>query len=234
MIAYACEWLRHTLMWYGTSSHSFDLGIAARNQVMGVCGSGKTTFGEALAPELGLPFYDADNFHPLANVQKMSQGNPLSDDDRLPWLKILAVNIEAWAREGGAVLACSALKQGYREILGSQVAGNLVILYLDIPREVLLQRLAARQGHFMPSSLLDSQMSALQLPGSDERALAVFHLQPTVTGHQWRLLKGESHLLPVHLSDSAGSSSELSASCSLDPPTTRPNPAVLSTSISRM
>ncbi len=130
--------------------------------VMGVTGCGKSTIGEMLASSLGIPFYDGDDFHPEANVTKMSQGTPLTDQDRLPWLKILCDNIGQWNKSTGAVLACSALKQQYRAILSR---GNAVqFLYLKASQDLIKKRLQQRTDHFMPSSLIKSQFEALEAP----------------------------------------------------------------------
>jgi 6-phosphogluconate dehydrogenase len=130
--------------------------------VMGVAGSGKTTIGEALAQELGLPFYDADNFHPQSNIDKMRQGTALTDDDRHPWLTELAAWIRRWDCDQGAVLACSALKEQYRQIL--QSVRDITWVYLEANRETILKRLQSRSGHFMPAALLESQFAALEEP----------------------------------------------------------------------
>jgi len=131
--------------------------------VMGVCGSGKSTVGQALARRLGVAFHDADDFHPRANIDKMAAGNPLNDDDRRPWLEAMALAMSGWEDKGGAVLACSALKQSYRDLL-ARGAGDVRFVYLWGTREVLLQRLGARGGHFMKPAMLDSQLSALEEP----------------------------------------------------------------------
>lgn len=132
--------------------------------VMGVAGCGKSTIGEKLADHLQLPFYDADDFHPKENVIKMNQGIPLNDDDRLPWLKELGSNIIQWEKNGGAVLACSALKEKYRQILESIPSHQVQWIYLEGSKELILQRLKQRNNHYMPASLLDSQFEALEKP----------------------------------------------------------------------
>lgn len=134
---------------------------------MGVSGCGKTTIGTLLANKLSLPFYDADNFHPQSNVDKMRSGNPLDDDDRAPWLNNLAKCIGEWNQTGGAVLACSALKNSYREVLKRNPAGfdNLIMfIYLKGSKENIHQRLKDREGHYMPPELLDSQFHDLEEP----------------------------------------------------------------------
>lgn len=132
--------------------------------VMGVSGCGKSTIGSNLAKALDIPFYDADDFHPVENVNKMANGTPLTDDDRLPWLRLLADNIQQWENSGGAVLACSALKQSYREILKSTTENCVKFIYLHGDKSVLQARLSSRESHFMPESLLDSQLQTLERP----------------------------------------------------------------------
>ena len=138
--------------------------------VMGVSGSGKSTIGAKLAQALGLPFGDADDFHPPANVQKMSAGTPLTDADRWPWLDALG----AWlaVQKGGGVIACSALKRAYRDRLRLAVPG-LRILHLSGAAEMIAARQAARENHFMPASLMASQFATLEAPGPDEAALVL-------------------------------------------------------------
>ncbi|HYH97776.1 gluconokinase [Hyalangium sp.] len=132
--------------------------------LMGVAGAGKTTIGERLAEALGWQFLEGDDFHPPANVAKMAAGIPLTDEDRAPWLERLRGLItDTLARGEDAVLASSALKQSYRQLLtvdSSQVRW----VYLSAPPEVLASRLARRVGHFMPLSLLDSQLETLEAP----------------------------------------------------------------------
>ena len=131
--------------------------------LMGVCGCGKTTVGRMLADELGWPFLDADDFHPAANVAKMRAGTALTDDDRWPWLDRLAAEMAAInARGAHAVLGCSALKQSYRDRLAR--AGDVRFFYLKGDRATIAPRLAARPGHYMPASLLDSQLATLEEP----------------------------------------------------------------------
>jgi len=131
--------------------------------LMGVCGCGKTTVGRALAAAMGWPFFDADDFHPEANVAKMRAGIALTDDDRRPWLDRLAVEMAAInARGAHAVLACSALRQAYRDRLAR--GGDVRFVHLMGDRATLAPRLAARAGHYMPASLLDSQLATLEEP----------------------------------------------------------------------
>jgi gluconokinase len=135
--------------------------------VMGVCGSGKTTVGCLLARELGYDFLDADDFHPEANVAKMAKAVALTDDDRWPWLDaIIAAMHERAARGCGAVIACSALKQAYRDRLrrGGGASDEVRIVYLKGDAATIAPRIASRSGHYMPASLLASQFAALEEP----------------------------------------------------------------------
>ena len=131
--------------------------------VMGVSGSGKTHIGKLLAKTLSLPFHDADDFHTPGNVQKMEEGIPLTDADRLPWLTLLANNVESWNERGGMVLACSALKESYRELLSHQYTADVQFVYLRGSRELILSRMRDRK-HFFPPHLLDSQFADLEVP----------------------------------------------------------------------
>lgn len=142
--------------------------------VGGVSGSGKTTVGALLAGRLGWEFADADDFHSPANVAKMRSGTPLTDEDRLPWLRSIAAWMDQQIAAGrSSVLACSALKRRYRDILLGSRSGNAVIAYLQVPREELERRLTSRHGHFFPEQLLNSQLADLELPGPDEPAVTV-------------------------------------------------------------
>ncbi|SFQ64634.1 gluconokinase [Hymenobacter arizonensis] len=132
--------------------------------VMGVSGSGKTTVGRRLAQALHLPFHDADDFHSVANVAKMRGGTPLTDDDRTDWLAALAAGLGAWETAGGAVLACSALKERYRAVLQGTVAAPICWVVLHGEKELLAARLQDRPGHYMGAALLDSQLAALEVP----------------------------------------------------------------------
>ena len=133
--------------------------------VMGVSGSGKSTIGRALAGVLGLPFVEGDDYHPRANVDKMAAGQPLDDADRAPWLAALSeVLAKAEADGTGAVLACSALKKRYRDVLKSRLSAKPQVVYLDGSASLLAERLAGRDGHFFPPHLLASQFEALEPP----------------------------------------------------------------------
>ncbi len=137
--------------------------------VMGVSGSGKSTVGAALAGRLGVPFADADTFHPAANLAKMSAGSPLDDDDRYPWLAAVG----QWlADHDGCVMSCSALRRRYRDQLRSHRT-NIEFLHLAGSAELISHRQAGRAAHFMPSSLMLSQFEALEPLEDDERGLTV-------------------------------------------------------------
>lgn len=141
------------------------VGATAPVVVMGVSGSGKSTVGPALARRLGVPFVDADTLHPRTNIVKMTAGEPLSDDDRRPWLDRVGEWL-AGHRDGG-VVSCSALKRDYRDRLRGHCPGT-EFLHLSGAPELLGARLAARSGHFMPAALLRSQFDALEPLGIDE------------------------------------------------------------------
>ncbi len=131
--------------------------------VMGVSGSGKSTVGELLADRMGCGFSDADDFHPAAIVDKMRAGVPLTDDDRWPWLKALRLAIEGWEAAGESrVIACSALKDAYRDILAPR--DDVVFVYLKGDTETIAERLKARKGHYMNPGLLTSQFATLEEP----------------------------------------------------------------------
>ncbi|MDN0196011.1 gluconokinase [Streptomyces sp. S.PNR 29] len=139
--------------------------------VMGVAGTGKTTIGPLLAARLGVPYAEGDDFHPPANIDKMSAGVPLTDEDRWPWLDALG----SWAhgRAGlGGVVSCSALKRSYRDRLRAAAPG-LVFVHLTGDRALIEDRMSHRQGHFMPTALLDSQFATLQPLQADETGVAV-------------------------------------------------------------
>ncbi len=141
--------------------------------VMGVSGAGKTTIGETLAARLGWPYEDADTFHPASNVAKMSAGQPLTDEDRLPWLKAIATEIDRACSAGEhVVIGCSALKRAYRDVL-TQGRTDVRLIYLDGTQSLIADRLSHRKGHFMPPGLLISQFAALEPPTPDERPVTV-------------------------------------------------------------
>jgi gluconokinase len=139
--------------------------------VMGIAGSGKTTVGALLAQTLGVDFVEGDDYHSPENVRRMTSGIPLEDNDRWDWLRAVANRIREASEAGtGLVLTCSALKRSYRDMLRS-AAPELRLVFLEGDRHVIAERLAERPGHFMPASLLDSQLATLEPPQSDEHAL---------------------------------------------------------------
>jgi beta-N-acetylhexosaminidase len=139
--------------------------------VMGVSGCGKTTIGDLVARELGVPFLDGDSLHPLENVAKMAAGTPLTDEDRWPWLATVGTEL-ANAGDGGMVLACSALRRSYRDAIRQQ-APDTIFLHLHGSKDVLSQRLEGRTGHFMPTTLLESQLATLEPLEADEAGFVV-------------------------------------------------------------
>lgn len=141
--------------------------------VMGVAGAGKSTVAAQLATGLGWPFLEGDDLHSPANVEKIRGGRPLSDADRLPWLRAIAASIDGWRGAGqSGVVACSALKRVYRDILIGE-RPNVRLVYLEGSRELIRRRLATRHSHFMPAALLDSQFTALEPPGAEEHPITV-------------------------------------------------------------
>lgn len=143
--------------------------------VMGVTASGKTSVGRAMAERLGFEFCDSDDLHPRANVEKMSRGEPLDDDDRAPWLDRVG---ERLGEVEGIVIACSALKRSYRRRI-LDVAPDAVFVVLHGDRNLLSERMNGRADHFMPTSLLDSQLETLEMPNGDEPAVTV-GVQPSI------------------------------------------------------
>ena len=145
--------------------------IAERIVVMGVSGCGKSTVGQALASALGVPFIEGDELHPPRNVALMASGTPLTDDDRRDWLHAVAAALSR-ATDTGAVAACSALKRSYRDILRGGAPG-LRFVHLVGERAVLEERMRRRSGHYMPASLLQSQLDILEPPTADEAAVTL-------------------------------------------------------------
>jgi carbohydrate kinase (thermoresistant glucokinase family) len=147
------------------------LGSKIRWVIMGVSGCGKSTVGTALAQAVEVPFLEGDRYHPAANVAKMSAGIPLDDEDRAGWLHVLADEIRlARTQDAGLVLSCSALKRRYRDLL-RQADPALRFVHLQGARALIAQRMQARVGHYMPSSLLDSQLSILEPLQAEETGL---------------------------------------------------------------
>ncbi len=139
--------------------------------VMGVAGCGKSTIGEGLAHVIGGQFLDGDAYHPKANIEKMSRGEPLTDEDRWPWLTRFGEEIAA--RSGIVVGGCSSLKKSYRDHITKAAGEPVMFIYLEGSRELIARRMGEREGHFMPTSLLESQFATLEVPGPNECALSV-------------------------------------------------------------
>lgn len=145
--------------------------------VMGVCGAGKTSVGKALADKFGATFIDGDDLHPRANIQKMAEGIPLNDEDRAPWLERIGdVFFSLQRRSLSGVIVCSALKKKYRDQIR---AGNegLVFVHLRGSMDTILERMAARQGHYMKKEMVQSQFDTLELPGADEQDVVTVSIE---------------------------------------------------------
>jgi len=158
-------------VWSAALAHTITRPVIA--VVMGVSGSGKTTVSALLAAALGCQFQEGDDLHPRRNVEKMRGGTPLTDADRLPWLRKIAEEIDTWRARGEfGVLTCSALKRSYRDIIvGSRP--DVVLVYLKGSHDLIRRRMAARHEHFMPVALLDSQFATLEEPTPDEHPITV-------------------------------------------------------------
>lgn len=141
---------------------------------MGVAGCGKSSVGLALSPVLGLPYLDGDDLHSAANVAKMSRGAPLTDDDRAPWLALIGARL----RDADMIIGCSALRRRYRDLIRDAAGAEVGFIHLAGSRAVIEARMAARQGHFMPTSLIDSQFAALEPPEPDEISVTADIDQP--------------------------------------------------------
>jgi gluconokinase len=156
-----------------TSNAQSAASLPTHLVVMGVSGCGKSTIGELLADRLGWPFRDADDLHPAANVAKMSAGVPLDDDDRGPWLAAIRDELSASSDAGqSSVLACSALRRAYRDVLAT-AHGRVRFIHLDLPDDVISARVAARESHFRPASLVSSQFASLERLGVDEDGVVI-------------------------------------------------------------
>lgn len=140
--------------------------------VMGVCGVGKTSVGNTLATRLGARFIEADDYHSDDNRRAMQRGIPLTDEMRLPWLKSLSIAAEEARQTGTVVMACSALKRSYRDLLRANI-GWIQFVFLHGDRDIIAERITQRRDHFMPVSLLDSQIAALDTPTPDENTVAI-------------------------------------------------------------
>jgi carbohydrate kinase (thermoresistant glucokinase family) len=156
------------------SSASDGGSLPAVLVVMGVSGSGKSTIAAMLAQKLGWTYQDGDWFHPPANVEKMAAGTPLTDADRWPWLEAIARWIDE-TREAGqhGIVACSALKRAYRDVLAGAHPEAVLFVLLDGSKDLIAGRIGARHGHFMPTTLLDSQFATLERPALGENAITV-------------------------------------------------------------
>jgi gluconokinase len=156
-------------VWSAALAHTVTKPIIV--VVMGVSGSGKSTVAALLAAALGCQFQEGDDLHPPENVEKMRTGIPLTDADRMPWLRKIAADIDGWRARGECgVLTCSALKRSYRDIIIGD-RRDVVLVYLKGSRELIHQRMIARHGHFMPVALLDSQFATLEEPTRDEHPI---------------------------------------------------------------
>ncbi len=158
-------------VWAAALAHSIAKPVIV--VVMGVSGSGKSTVAALLAVALGCPFQEGDDLHPRANVEKMRSGTPLTDADRMPWLRKIAEEIDGWRARGEcSVLTCSALKRSYRDIIIGD-RHDVVLVYLKGSSDLIHQRMAPRHEHFMPIALLDSQFATLEEPTPDELPIVV-------------------------------------------------------------
>jgi gluconokinase len=137
---------------------------------MGVSGCGKTSVGKMLASHMGFRFIEGDSRHPDANVEKMTAGIALTDDDRWPWLEALGAEL---ASEADTVISCSALKKSYRDLLRARAGRPMTFLFLQGSRSTLAARMTGRRGHYMPAALLDSQLATLELPGSERDVVTI-------------------------------------------------------------
>ncbi|CAN7460485.1 MULTISPECIES: gluconokinase [Brucella] len=144
--------------------------------VMGVSGSGKSTVGEKLAESLHLPFLEGDSLHPKSNVDKMASGIPLQDEDRWPWLDKIGERMAA--AEQGLIVSCSSLKKSYRDRLRAAVSGQLAFVFLDGSFEVLHEHMGHRTGHFMPVTMLESQLATLESPVGEPLVFRVDVVDP--------------------------------------------------------
>jgi len=143
----------------------------SRIVLMGVAGCGKSAVGAALAARLGALYLDGDDLHPPANIAKMSRGEPLDDEDRWPWLTLVGQRLAT--PQGALILGCSALKRRYRDHIRREAGAPVIFVHLAGTKALIAARMAARSGHFMPTSLIDSQFAALEPPGPDENAITV-------------------------------------------------------------
>ena len=148
--------------------------MSLRLVIMGVAGSGKSSVGAGLSPRLEIPYYDGDDLHSAENVAKMAAGTPLNDDDRWPWLKRIGEELAP----GNMIVGCSSLKRIYRDRIREFAQAPVQFIHLTGSRDLILERMAARTGHYMPVSLLDSQFATLETPTPDESVISVDIDQP--------------------------------------------------------
>ncbi|MDQ0458113.1 gluconokinase [Rhizobium paknamense] len=142
--------------------------------VMGVSGCGKSSIGEGLAARLKAPFLEGDSLHPEANVEKMAKGTPLTDEDRWPWLKLIGERMHAALEKGQTIIvSCSALKKSYRDLLREATGHRTAFVYLEGSKDLLTRRMGERTGHFMPVSLLESQLATLENPSSEPLVVTI-------------------------------------------------------------
>jgi gluconokinase len=149
--------------------------VTLRAVIMGVAGCGKTTVGAGLADILAVPYLDGDDLHPATNVTKMRAGNPLTDEDRWPWLALVG---KALFERAPVIIGCSALRRSYRDKITDAAGGAVTFIHLSGTRRVIEARMATRQGHFMPLSLVVSQFATLEPPSLDETAITIDIDQP--------------------------------------------------------
>lgn len=151
------------------SPHRFKM--ARLYVVMGVAGSGKTLIGSMVADAIGGTYIDGDDYHPPSNITKMTSGEPLTDEDRWPWLDVVVAKLTSI--DGIVFVGCSALKKSYRDFISDKAGETVTFLYLSGTKELLASRMRAREGHFMPTALLDSQFDTLEIPLEDESTITV-------------------------------------------------------------
>lgn len=170
-------------LWSAALAHTLTKPVIV--VVMGVSGSGKSTVAALLAAALGCQFQEGDDLHPRENVEKMHSGIPLTDADRMPWLRKIADEIDGWRARGECgVMTCSALKRSYRDIIIGD-RSDVVLVYLKGSHELIRQRMTARHEHFMPVALLDSQFATLEEPTPDEHPIIVdIGGKPTEIAHE--------------------------------------------------
>ena len=165
--------------------------VPSRIVLMGVAGCGKSAVGAALAARLGAAYLDGDDLHPPENIEKMCRGEPLSDEDRWPWLTQIGQRLAN--PDGILILGCSALKRRYRDHIRAEAGAPVTFVHLSGTKELITERMAARTGHFMPASLIDSQFAALEPPAADENAITVDIDKPleAIVADLMRSLHGE-------------------------------------------